>query len=828
MPTADRSHLIVSFLCLLVAAASPAAARECREETPLPAGVRVVPPGPGVAAGDAAFSGAWVGAWDARGREGLCQALVVEEILPGGYARVVYSHGMDEALGIHVPEFHRRTASIAGGVLRFRVGWPGGAELTYRVDGSGLASTYQGQDQGRVTRVTDAAEIGCRRRVPAVTPPAGVRDRLTAAELLAAEPGALGPVHTAYFAPLGTAAPPRHAFSGTLRTHAGSIAHARGDCLGLPSQDPGFAAAFFTHGEHLVPVVRDMVDHGQGAIILSPGRVWSEAGDGGMTRAAFPFAVVDRFHNGLRNGLATFLFDDTRVSSLRVQVSQETMFWARFDSWGQLAATYEPAPVADAVRAKFAAELGREAPIRPWAALPASPAMAAFDGDARPPDVSARGLVRDGVIYLRGCETRHGPFPYCRHMRHGVFSVTKSAGAAVALLRLAQKYGAGVLDEKLVDYIPASAARPEWQGVTFAHALGMATGIGDEARDRDANPLADDWAPKMLRFVGTPTRDEKLAIALSFGQYPWKPGEVFRYNSTHTFMLAVAMDAYLKRREGPDAHLWDMVRTEVYRPIGVFHAPVLHTREPGGQRGVPVLGWGLFLTIDDVAKLSTLLQNGGRHDGAQLLHAGTLAQALYRAGAAGGLPSGRENRFGAGRYHLSFWSTPYRPASGCDLHIPSLDGIGGNFLALLPNGVSVFRFADGHHYDLDSMILAGETLGPFCPAPATPPPAAVSAPPLSAPELRALLPGHTLVGTRQRIFVAPDGRLYGRSGPSVDVGTWYIADDGRYCRTWHTWDHGLLRCFRVSRDGGRFHLDVDDRLGRFAATRVPGNALRRD
>ena len=78
-------------------------------------------------------------------------------------------------------------------------------------------------------------------------------------------------------------------------------------------------------------------------------------------------------------------------------------------------------------------------------------------------------------------------------MRHGVFSVTKSLGAAVALLRLAQKYGDAVLDEKLVDYLPpGSQPHPGWDGVTFADALDMATGIGDEGRARDGSTSADE------------------------------------------------------------------------------------------------------------------------------------------------------------------------------------------------------------------------------------------------------------------------------------------------------------------------------------------------
>ena len=127
-------------------------------------------------------------------------------------------------------------------------------------------------------------------------------------------------------------------------------------------------------------------------------------------------------------------------------------------------------------------------------------------------------------------------------------------------------------------------------------------------------------------------------------------------------------------------------------------------------------------------------------------------------------------------------------------------GLGGNLVALLPNGVTVFRFADASHYDLDAMIVAGESIRPFCPAPVTAllPPAP---PPLTASELAAELPGHTFTFGRQRLFFERGGQLYGAvSADEGDLGTWAI-EDGRVCRAWTTWDHGRRRCWTVSRDG---------------------------
>jgi hypothetical protein len=448
--------------------------------------------------------------------------------------------------------------------------------------------------------------------LPPAPPATGARDRLTAAEVLASAEVSGGPVHNAYFLPVGQAAPALHALQGTVTIQPFTMVRSRHGCPGLPETLPGFTVAFVTEGEHLVPVMRDIV--APPGIILSSGRVWSEPGDGGMSRASFPFVLTHPSYNAAHHGLATFLYDATRVSALRLQVVQETDLWfAKYDGWGQASMPYTPGPVAhaDPVRAQFTAELQQQRSIRPWSALPTvapQRRLDNFDGGTAPEALKVSGLILDGVLYVRGCETRFGPYPYCRQMRHVVFSVTKSMGAAVALLRLAQKYGDEVLALKIKDYVPVTAAHDGWEQVTFADALNMATDIGDNWPQREPNDImADENKPKMLQqWLKARTAKEKLDISFSYGKYPWGPREVLRYNSVNTFVLAVARDSFLKRQAGPQAHLWDMVMAEVFQPIGIFHAPIMQTQEQDGGRGIPPLAYGLYVTIDAVAKLTTL------------------------------------------------------------------------------------------------------------------------------------------------------------------------------------------------------------------------------
>ena len=77
---------------LLVALPRVATALDCQGTMPLPDDVRVVPPASDVPQELARFSGAWTGAWrDSGGTDTQCNTLIIEEVHPNGFLRVVYA-----------------------------------------------------------------------------------------------------------------------------------------------------------------------------------------------------------------------------------------------------------------------------------------------------------------------------------------------------------------------------------------------------------------------------------------------------------------------------------------------------------------------------------------------------------------------------------------------------------------------------------------------------------------------------------------------------------------------------------------------------------------
>jgi len=100
----------------------------------------------------------------------------------------------------------------------------------------------------------------------------------------------------------------------------------------------GFDFEFVQREGYLIPVQRGLIiaDHPTWNLILEPGRVWQEAGDGGYSRASLPFALTVKGGNAAFNGTLTFLFDKQRVSKVWYQVTQEITNYTRANLWGLL------------------------------------------------------------------------------------------------------------------------------------------------------------------------------------------------------------------------------------------------------------------------------------------------------------------------------------------------------------------------------------------------------------------------------------------------------------------------------------------------------------
>jgi len=529
-----------------------------------------------------------------------------------------------------------------------------------------------------------------------------------------------GPLDEAGLTPPEQASPAEYLFEGRLEL----LGEAQGGHLRLLRGELGPEYAYLPELDfelvqsdgYLVPVRRGLIVTGHPVwdIILEPGRIWQDPGDGDWARASLPFALVVKGGNATFDGTLTFLFDGQRVSRVWYQVTQETTSHTRADLWGLLEAAYHPGPAAGAeeVRSAFASERAARMPVKPIQALADDyPGVdpSAFGRGITPAHMTWYGLVVNGVNYLGGCQTRYGTYPYCESMRATSYSTAKSAFVGVALMRLAQKHDPGIGDLLIQDYLPEAASRPgNWEGVTLNHTIDMATG-----NYASAAFMADDESEKMGEFFGAQPYAARIEAALDW-PHAAEPGTRWVYRTADTFVLTRALHNYLQEREGSQADIFRLVVDEVYRPLGLGPGALttMRTADDGWQ-GQAEGGYGLWWIPDDIAKIAAFLNNeSGAIGGAQVLSPDLLAATLQRDPADRGLPiDGRR------RYNNAFWATRYTAADGfgCEFWVPQMLGVSGNVVALMPNGVTYYYFSDNLEFTFDAALSEADKIAPLCP-----------------------------------------------------------------------------------------------------------------
>ncbi len=561
---------------------------------------------------------------------------------------------------------------------------------------------------------------------------------LDAAELLSGTRSAV--IDNRAFVPDPAASPARAPFDGELvlsealmqtvpaelKTHALRGRDAR--------YFPAARLSFVTVDGDLVPATQDVIRTGFAAggrsywdIIIQPGRVWSEPADGGWSRAAFPFALVNSLEGETHNGLAIFLYRGRKVSALRYQIVQQTLpgnVETIFAASGSVPTHAERGAPRDAaaLARRYRAAWADAVPVHPWSELEqqvGKETLAGFADGLPAQDTVLSGLDYHGVFYLHGCASAGGPLPWCDRARFGVWSVTKSFINEIALLRLAQKYGPEVFKAKIVDYVPAARSRPGWAEVTFSDCINMASGIGNGSSKRDPNDISDGFLDTTYDdWYDARSKDDKISALLRTAHvYPWGPGQVARYRDQDMYILGVAMDAFIKAREGRNASLWSMIQNEVYEPIGIHYATSSRTIEPRGE-GVPLMGFGVYATIDELVKVSRLYHARGRWHENQILYAPRIDE-LKAGTAPRGLPSGDHTPFGETTYFNAFWHMRYDANEGCKLYIPQMLGWGSDSVTLYPGGLTGIRIArlpadSTATDDPTPMARVANRLVPFC------------------------------------------------------------------------------------------------------------------
>jgi hypothetical protein len=511
-----------------------------------------------------------------------------------------------------------------------------------------------------------------------------------------------------------------HAFQGRLEllgeSQNGDVEVLRGSLSGDYEHLPEFDFSFIQMDDYLIPLQRGLIITEQSTYdyILEPGRIWMEESDQGYSRASLPFALVFKGQNGVLNGTLTFLFEGESVSKVWYQITQETTTYTRANLWGLLEGKYHPEdiPQVDQARNAFKQELAQRIPSQPIEALKKTYPkvdLSAFGSGVTPEHMAWYGVVVDGVNYLGGCQTRAGIYSYCEWMRQASYSVAKSTFPSLALMRLAQVYGPEAANLLIKDYVPEAAESiGDWDKVTFNNAIDMSTGNYDSSEF-----MVDDNSPKMNEFFGSGTYAEHI-----FNAFNWpnkvQPGTNWVYRTSDTFIVTRAMQNYLQSQTGGEEDIFTFVVDQIYRPLGLGPGAFTSMRTSDDNwQGQAEGGYGLWWIPDDIAKLGIfLLLENGQIDGEQVLHPEMLAATLQQD------PNDRGLRIGPNSYYNNaFWAQRFGSEDGfsCEFWVVDWQGISGNVVVLMPNGVIYYYFSDSQDFIISPAVIAADKIHPFCP-----------------------------------------------------------------------------------------------------------------
>jgi len=459
-----------------------------------------------------------------------------------------------------------------------------------------------------------------------------------------------------------------------------------------PENLPEFDYDLVQVGTHIIPVNRGLTltNHPSWQYILEPGRVWNENSDQGYSRIALPFALQEFGANCTHNGVMTFLFkDDGSISNLVYQIAGETCQYFKYDSWGNLGASYTPANVSNAATIinEYQTEVANRMPTKPLSVLATDFPNSGINVSQIGSDQSADhrtlyGVAVDGINYVGNCGTRQGDYPYCHVMGVPSYSASKSIFGAVGLMRLEKKF-TGSQQQNTVSVCNDNS----WEQVTWGNLVDMATGrytsSAFEADEGDSTTLNNFF----LKY----THNEKLAHACSYSQIV-SPGTSWVYHTSDTYLLGTEMNNF-----DTSIDIWDMLNNDLWKPLGL--SPVMTTSlRTNDTTAQPYTGYGLTLNRDDIVKIGEFLNKAqGAVNGVQMLDE-TMMNEMLQKTSYHGLNAGSQYDF----YDNGFWIWKADQALSCStpLYIPYMSGFGGIVVGLLPNDMIFYTFSDNEEYSM--------------------------------------------------------------------------------------------------------------------------------
>ncbi|WP_049945754.1 serine hydrolase domain-containing protein [Butyrivibrio sp. LC3010] len=192
--------------------------------------------------------------------------------------------------------------------------------------------------------------------------------------------------------------------------------------------------------------------------------------------------------------------------------------------------------------------------------------------------------VRNGYV-IGECAFR----PFDMDKWHVTHSMCKSVtGMAIGLLVCEGKIK---LEDKIEDIFKGMKGPLQSlfsSGITVRHLLTMTSG---SSFNESGSIASNDWRKQFLE-----------------AQVKFTPGSSFEYNSMNSYMLSAIVS------EVTGESMFDYLKPRLFEPLGIKRV-FWETCPQGINKG----GWGMYLRMEDMAKLGQLYLNNGSYDGKQIL-----------------------------------------------------------------------------------------------------------------------------------------------------------------------------------------------------------------
>jgi hypothetical protein len=448
----------------------------------------------------------------------------------------------------------------------------------------------------------------------------------------------------------------------------------------------------------IIPIKRslNLAEHANWDYFIGVGHIGQDQDDPSYYRIVLPLALVEKNQNCVHNGIVSFLINDlAKPSHFYYQFSSETCAYFKPDLWGMGKLSYVPMTLSQSpkVLSDYQQEKQRRLPTESIFALAKRFEQLDVDNLAlnkliKKEDMSVFGVLYQGVNYLSKCHTRAGNYPFCEAMILPSYSTAKSIFAGLTMLYLQRSYPS-IFNESVEHWVPECQGQ-DWQGVSFADLLNMRSGHYDSREDG-----VDENAPKLLTFFNAQSHQDKIRFSCQAYPRQSSPGSQFVYHTSDTYLLGTALNQFVKANLGQDKDIFaDVFLQKVLGNLSL--SPIIErSRTTTDAAHQAFFGYGLFFTVDDIAKISQFAnQQTELAIGRSMLSSG---QRTTTVNGNGGIQPVSPSL----AYQNGFWARDIAPLLHCLQ--PSwqtfMSGYGGITVAPLADNLSYYYFSDSYQFN---------------------------------------------------------------------------------------------------------------------------------